>query len=281
MMKFTKPEQNHFLLAILLLAAAFIVLVSSQWLPPGVDWSTAFRPAALQFLAGKSPYTIEGFFNPPWALLPLLPFALLPENIGRALLIIVALLAFIFTGYRMGGNQWSILAVLLSPPLMHGILNGNIDWLALLGLVMPPQIGLFFVSIKPQIGIAVILFWLVECWRKGGITEILRVYLPFSLVSVLSLLLFGMWPLRSFVEIHLWWNASLWPVSLPVGLVLFVTAVRKQDLRFAMGASPCFSPYILFHSWIVVLYAIIRSTPETIAAVIGLWLLVLLRFMGL
>jgi len=280
-MRLTKINRKYCFYFIALIGIVFIGVISSKWIPPGIDWNTAFRPAVLELLSGRSPYNIEGFFNPPWALLPLIPFALLPENIGRVLLIFTALAACIYIGYRMGGNKWSVLAVLLSPPLIHGILNSNVDWLALLGVVMPPQIGLFFVSIKPQIGIAVILFWLVECWRKGGITEIVRVYLPFSLVSVLSLILFGLWPLRSFVEIHLWWNASLWPISLPVGLVLLVTAVRKQDLRFAMGASPCFSPYILFHSWIVVLYALIRSTPETIAAVIGLWLVVIIRFLGI
>jgi hypothetical protein len=72
----------------------------------------------------------------------------------------------------------------------------------------------------------------------------------------------------------LWWNATLWPMSLPVGLVLIVTAIRKRELKYALGASPCLSPYILLHSWVVVLLAIVSSTAELIAAVIGLWILV-------
>jgi len=34
----------------------------------------------------------------------------------------------------------------------------------------------------------------------------------------------------------------------------------------------------LFHSWVGVILAIVSSVPETIAAVIGLWILVAIRF---
>jgi hypothetical protein len=263
-----------------------VLILTSTWglsvyFPRGVDWHTAFRPATLELLSGRSPYNIQGFFNPPWTLLPLIPFAVLPENVGRALLVIAGFIAFAYTGHKMGGSKLATTAILLSPPVMHCTLNGNIDWLALLGVIMPPQIGLFFVSTKPQIGIAIAAFWLVESWRDGGWRETLRVFLPITLTGILSLLLYGMWPLRAGVEVGLWWNASLWPMSLPVGLVLIVTAIRSRKLAYAMGASPCFSPYILLHSWVVAVYALIQSTPETVAAVIGLWLLVLIRYAGM
>lgn len=162
---------------------------------------------------------------------------------------------------------------------MHGMLNGNIDWLALMGVVMPPRIGLFFISTKPQIGIAIAIFWLIETWRDGGWQETVRVFAPVTIAFLLSLIFYGLWPLRASVETSLWWNASLWPMSLPAGIVLLVTAIRKRRLNYAMGASPCFAPYILLHSWVVAVYALIESTPETIAVVIGLWLLVIIRIM--
>ena len=34
--------------------------------PPGVDWSIAFRPAALEMLPFRSPFHVAGYFNPPW-----------------------------------------------------------------------------------------------------------------------------------------------------------------------------------------------------------------------
>lgn len=256
---------------------SFIV---APFMPTGVDWSTVFRPAAREMLYLHSPFSVPGFFNPPWAAIALIPFAVFPEQVGRVFLIFTGLIAYAYIAYKLGGGKWAIMAIVLSPPVMHNMLNGNIDWLALLGLVLPPQLGLFFITMKPQIAIAVVFFWLIESWRMGGYRQTIKVFWPITLVTILSLFLYGLWPLRAKVEVDLWWNASLWPVSLPVGLALLVTALRKRDISYAMGASPCFSPYILFHSWIIAVYAIVRSTPETIAAVIGLWILVTIRYFG-
>jgi hypothetical protein len=173
-----------------------------------------------------------------------------------------------------------MIALLLSPPVLHNILNSNIDWLALLGILFPPWIGLFFLVIKPQIGIGVAVFWLVSTWREGGFWKVVRTFAPVAIALGLSLIIFGPWPLSSVQTLGFWWNSSLWPVSLPLGLTLLVTAIRKNDIRYAMAASPCLSPYILFHSWVVVLFAIVAATPEIVAAVIGLWILVYIRAAG-
>src|SRR5690606_38971700 len=79
----------------------------------------------------------------------------------------------------------------------------NIDWLPLVGFVLPPQIGLFFILIKPQMGLAVALFWLVEAWREGGLREVIRVFGPVGAALALSLALYGLWPLRSSQEVGL------------------------------------------------------------------------------
>jgi len=154
------------------------------------------------------------------------------------------------------------------------------DWLSILGFVMPPQFGLFFISIKPQIGIAIAPFWLVEAWRAGGWWQVIKTFAPFTLVLLLSFVIFGFWPLETVREdiAHVSYNASRWPMSIPVGLALFVTAIRKRRIEYAMAASPCLSPYLLFYSWGGVLLSIISNVPETVAAVIGLWILVAIRY---
>jgi len=163
-----------------LLAIVVIVLVGamSLVLPPAVDWHSVFRPAARRLLSGQSPYEVEGFFNAPWALLPLIPLALVPENIGRAMLALLNLVIFGHVARRMGAKLLAISFLLVSPPVLHGILNGNLDWLVALGFVLPPQIGLFFIIIKPQVGIGVGLYWLVEAWRAGGWQRVLRTFRP-------------------------------------------------------------------------------------------------------
>jgi hypothetical protein len=270
---------NASIYQLVLISLAFILLIGAMSfvLPPAVDWHKAFRPAARELVSGRSPYNVDGYFNAPWALLPLIPLALLPENVGRAIAFVVSLAALTFTAHRLGARPLAIAVLLVSPPVMHGLLNGNIDWLAAIGFVLPPQIGLFFITVKPQMGIAVGIFWMVEAYRKDGWREVMRVFGPITVAMLLSFVLFGLWPLRFERELDLWWNASLWPTSIPVGLALLVSAVRKGKIEYAMGASPCLAPYVLLHSWVGALLAIVASLPEMVAAVIGLWILVVIR----
>lgn len=266
-------------LKLLLLGTLIVVLVFliANTMPFGVDWGNVFRPAARAILRWQSPFSISGYFNAPWAVLPLIPLALLPESYGYAFLVLLSLVGFAYTAHRLGGKAIAVVAILISPPVLHSLLNGNIDALAVLGFVLPPQIGLFFVLIKPQIGMVVALFWLIEAWRESGFREVLRVFGPMMIVLLISFLIYGLWPVRFEQEIDLWWNASLWPASIPVGLVLVVAAIRRRRVEFAMAASPCLSPYVLLHAWVGALMALVSLVPETIASVIGLWLLVLLR----
>jgi hypothetical protein len=257
------------------LALSFLL---APFIPPAVDWTTSFRPATLTLLSGVSPYGRVYIIHAPWGLLMLAPLAVLPEAVGRVMLFFCGIAAYAFVAYRLGGRLISIIFLLISPPVMHLLLNGNIDWLAILGFVIPPQFGLFFISIKPQVGIAVAPFWLIEAWREGGWKQVMKTFAPFTIVLLLSFAIFGLWPAGAETVIKVYFNASLWPLSIPVGLALFVTAIRKQNIKYAIAASPCLSPYVLFYSWSGVLLAIISSIPETIAAVIGLWILVAIRY---
>ncbi|MGH2524133.1 MAG: hypothetical protein ACRDH2_16625, partial [Anaerolineales bacterium] len=65
---------------------------------------------------------------------------------------------------------------------------------------------------------------------------------------------------------------------IPVGLGLMVAAIRQQQIRYALPASPCLSPYVLFHSWSSAVVALVTRPAELMAVVIGLWLLVLIHF---
>ena len=274
----------------LFLLTMAVVVAAMTWtiyflFPEGVDWSTAFRPAVWRLLRGEALYgvAVEGHFylNAPWALLPLLPLAVLPVKVGRILLIVASLTAFIFTARKLGARPLSIGLLVLSPPVLHGLLNANIDWLAVIGFVLPPQIGLFFISTKPQIGLAVGLYWLYDIWRQQGLRAVLRTFAPFTAALLLSFAIWGFWPAYFGTQVDLWWNASFWPASLPVGLGLLVAAIRKREIRYAIGASPCFSPYVLFHSWVGAELAVVHRTPEMIAVFVGLWGWVVLRAVSL
>jgi hypothetical protein len=251
----------------------------------GIDWRLTYRPAALALLHGKNPYSVEispkaPFFAAPWGLLPLLPLALFPVEFGRAMVMLIGILVFGFTAYRLGAKPISMAIFLLSPPVVHTILNANIEWLPILGFALPPPIGLFFVMIKPQTGFAVALFWLFDLWQKGGLRLVIRNFAPITIAYLMSFAVFGFWPLGMFnaVNYGAGFNSSLWPISIPVGLVLLVTAIQKRKIEYAMATSPCLSPYVLFHAWSSVLIALVNSPLQMTTAVIGLWILIAIRY---
>lgn len=259
-------------------------MLAGYFLPPAVDWRYVFRPGALSLLAGQSPYAaVERQSAAPWALLALIPLAVLPEALGRGLLFVISLGAFAYAAMRLGAKRISLAFLLLSPPVLHGLLNGNIDWIVVLGCVLPPPIGMFLIAVKRQIGIGVAIYWLVEAWRTGSWRSLVRLAAPIGAAYLLSFLIFGFWPatFASIAESSASWNASLWPYSIPVGLALLIYALRQRNRRAAMASSPCLSPYVLFHSWAIVVIAIVNSEPETVAVVVGLWILVGIRALNL
>lgn len=274
-----KPPLNRNLQVILvILVFALLTGLLASLLPPAVDWNGAFRPAALEILHGRSPYNASGYIYPPWTALILLPFAIFPEPVGRAMLVFVYLGAIVYTLHKLGSHKWSTLLILLSPPILHGLLNGNIDWLVMLGAVLPPWFGLFLLVIKPQIGIGMIIYILIEVWRQHKFRGVLRTFTPVTVAYALSLFIFGLWPLSFQKTVDFFWNASLWPLSIPVGLALLTMAIRTRNIKFSLAASPCLSPYVLLHSWIGAFIAIASHPYETAAAVIGMWIVVALRF---
>ena len=87
-------------------------------------------------------------------------------------------------------------------------------------------------------------------------------------------MLFGLWPLRAVETTALWWNASLWPWSIPVGLALLGWSIYARDWRAAVAASPLLSPYVLLHAWAGAVLATIGNTRLFVLVVVLLWGLV-------
>jgi hypothetical protein len=274
-----------------------LVIVTAQVLPVGVDWESVYRPATRALLKGDSPFEIERvqvleefysvFYNPPWALIPLIPFALLPAKLGHAALVYLGIGAFGYSAYRLGAKLHATVAFCLSPPVLACLLHGNVDWMPVLGFVLPPRWGLFFVLVKPQMGMVVALFWVVEAWRKGGIRAVAELLGPLVAVTLVTFLFYGLWPLDMGNTIDAGsesnaeaWNASLWPSVIPVGVALVVAALKHREVRCAMGASPCLSPYVSLQSWSGALAAVAHLDAVMLGAVAGFWGLVLVRALG-
>lgn len=239
----------------------YTIIMMSLVPQSGIDWEYAFRPAALALLRFESPFTITPFYSVPWVLLPLLPFAILPEWVGRFFVQIIGLIAYAYLANHFTSRKSEVIIFMLSPMVLQNLFYANIDSLALLGLILPPVYGLFFVFVKPQIGLGIALYWLYEAILEK---RAIRTFAPFACALLLTFLLFGLWPLRfnQLLSINASIgviNTSLFPWSLPLGIFFILAAWRKSDQRFAIAASPFLSPHVMFYSWAVCLLPILSS----------------------
>lgn len=178
--------------------AVLIVLgvLAAPHMPRMRDFDQTFYPAIRYALAGQNPYTgyyeitdqgtPPAFYSPPWFLVILFPFGLLPFEIARAEWMIF-LIAVTFLGISLMGwwglkgawvltlalLPWSLIGILYGQPsalvffgailaivqIAEGKTNSKSAWLILWGLVL--------VNIKPQLGLFITFLlglWLL--WRR-------------------------------------------------------------------------------------------------------------------
>lgn len=274
-------------IAALIILIAILVFVLSTALPDlGYDWTHTYRPAALAMANGNSPYTVEIYYAAPWAVLPLIPFALLPEKIGNIFIFLLGLFAFAFIAYKLNPKPTVIILFMLSAPVTGCLIWGNIEWMPLLGLVLPIPIGLIFAVIKPQVGIGLIIYWFFHLMKTQGLIGTVKAFLPVTIITLLSFWLYGFWPLRFQDTLALsassdaQYNITLWPYGIFVGIWLLYKALQHQKLGTAIAASPFLSPYTLQYTWVTVLVGVTHAPMELLLVSIGLWIPVVLRILG-
>lgn len=268
---------------ILLFSVLFIALLPLLYLylPIGLDWHNAYRPAALALLQGESPYTMsefgQAFYNAPWALLPFLPFAVMPFQVGRVGVFIMGLAGFALIAHKLKAPPLSLLIFLTSAAVIGCLNNGNLDWLPMLAFILPARWGLIFAAMKPQIGMGVAIYWLFESYRDGGMRSVFRTFAPVTVLLLLSFWLYGFWFLQFSSLVSDPNNMSLFPYSVPIGLYLLWTSIKSRDMRPAMASSPLLAPYVTQFSYAAVLASLLQK-PKWLAIVsVTLWIPVIVR----
>lgn len=247
------------------------------FLPVIEHWHDIFRPAALNLLKLENPFNVEKFFNPPWALAFILPFALLPERLGNALYAATSLFGFGYAAYRFGAKPVAIIAFLTLPFTLYNAVQVNVDWLVVIGATLPPQIGLFLVLLKPQLGIFIAFYWFVQIWREEGWKSVLKVFSPVLLAFILSFVIFGNYFTKAGF-LFLAKNKNFWPYSLPIGLVFLIFSLLKKKPGLSLSSSPFLAPYIQSYSWPIGLIGLFPNQYAFYLATIGLWVIFSVKF---
>jgi hypothetical protein len=259
-------------LATLALTALFAIFP----LPGGDDWEV-FRTAVQRMVHGQAIYGVRlgtlqtHYYYPPWVLVLLSIPGLLPFNWGFALIRALSFILALVIAWRFRLSLVKQVLILLSPPMLYILLHGQVDVLVLAGIIfLPPSWWLIGSITKPQVTLA----FLFGIPRK----EWPRAILITAMFGLVSLILFGLWPLALLNQpkdiLHLGHNiwGGLWPYTLPVGLALVFFAMQQQDLRFIMSASPFFMPYAAMSSLIgpwITLSSLLKDWQA--AVVLGVW----------
>lgn len=243
--------------------------------PVGVDFGNTFYAVGRAIMNGQSPYSVKTFLSPPWVLILVAPLGILPIQWAWGVFTLTGLGVYLIAFIRLRLPLIVLALFMLSPFVWFNLYYGNIDWLILLGVTLPPQWGVWLLMIKPQMSVGLIALWAFRLWRAQGVKAVLRIFALPVAVGSLSFLV-GLWNAPDLTPRE-WWT-SAWPVGLPVGGLLVWLAFARDEVPLALAASPFLSPYVAVHSWLVTLMPFAQRKRLLVFFILLAWGAVLIRY---
>lgn len=208
----------------------------------GSDFYTTFREATL-----TGEYGVDTW-NPYPAYWLLAPFAAMPPKLGFLLWNLLCAVGFIVTIRYMNGR---FLPFALSLPCFWLFLVGQFEGIVALGLTIGlfaspvwAGLGLFLLSLKPQLGIVPILYLLIQ--RRD-----FRMLLLPGVLYGLSLLYWGWWVPEWIASLlgnnaaNYSTNISLWPYSV---VLLPLLWFKRSSLKVWLIVQSVVMPYFAVYS---------------------------------
>lgn len=181
----------------------------------------------------------QGFVSPPWALF-FVPHAFLPPILGVNINRVFTLFLIAYVIRTRGGDMKSLLLVGTSMPLIWLMLNGNIDFVSFLGLLLPPSLGLIAFSAKPQAGIGMIVLY----FKRYG----WKIFILLGILVILSFVMYGNWITHLTPTVVPGRQFQFFPWLVPLGLYLVYRAWLEDDEAWAALSSLFLVPYYGFWS---------------------------------
>jgi hypothetical protein len=236
------------------LVSALVVLVGGLILTPlimqlpllGFDWQACFE-AEGSFLPPLGDCYAQ---YPPWTPFILRPWTILPWRVGLSFQLGMMLMA-VAVSTAKGAFRYAeaVVLALFTPPILWLLWLGQIDGLALWGLMFMP-FGILWALTKPNITV-----WaLFARWQWVAVAAV---------VGIVSVLIWGWWPetllaARSHCTQHpaaMGWVNTGWPV-LVLGLLLFPFS-GSDPLRL-MASGALLMPFVMPYHFMMLLPALGR-----------------------
>lgn len=270
---FQKIDQDS--KAVKLIAIIFVLLFSiliAVLIPDYAADFSCFYQAGAAVLSGQSPYVVPGFYSPVWVALLFVPFAFFSRAAAYRIYAVLLFSGTIYLFWTFSKHRfWITLIACCSPFIFMTMQYGNVDWLALFGLIAPAPIAVWFLLIKPQMGFILVLLLAWETYRQRGLRKLLLIFTPAALGLGLSYLLGMRIPNPAGMS---GWSADVWPLGLMVGLPALAFAFKNRDERLALAAAPFLTPYIGPMSWVAILPKSMQNYRNIAIACVFSWVLV-------
>jgi hypothetical protein len=218
----------------------------------------------------------EGTPLMPWSVILLSPPRFASPLFATVLMNMASIMLTAMMIRKWGGNILMTIPLFISPIGFWLFTTGQTDALVLAGFVLLPE------------GYDLLFFWKPQVILHAYWVRVLRkpmVYIVWGgLLAIVSLLIWGNWPLAIYEFgrdklIEGWWNRSLWPYSIPVGLVLLYFSIKKKDESLGIVASPLLSPYVNGPSYLGLAAVIAARRPRLFLLLYAcMWLYILFRW---
>jgi len=267
----TKPLpvtiQHNWLQTVAIIGLLFGLLTALFYnFPIGIDWKNAHHAAH-----DLRHYDRHAFIGIPLSLV-FIPHVLLPIQLGNAINLALNVSVPMLVLYRYRAGLWAIGAVYLCPPFYVTLTTNNIEWLPLIGFLVPPMFGVALVALKPQALSGVLIVWI----KRHGV----KIIVPLLMIGVVILMVWGLTPLHVMrrAETDVTWNFAPWPFLIPVGIFLLWKAWREDDEFIAAAATPLLVPYIAGYTLPVTICVLACKYPKLAFAItVGLWWLLVVE----
>jgi Glycosyltransferase family 87 len=286
--------------------AASVFLVAQFW-PIGPDYYFTYYRTAEKWLNGETRLydgnpTTEipgnpdiGFFNAPWTLGLLVPLALLPLQLGEALLNVGSVLGMVLCIRALAQTKpvplFAIVLALANLHTLDTLLRGQIDVLPLIGVVigwwavqsrrpLVLSLGFALIGTKP-LNVALPALILLLAIREWRLADKLKAFSVPLILFGLSELIFGLdWPVRylaygRYLPPNDYLSTSIWrgaaqigfpalPIAVGAGIAVVAllilawrVGINQWLVAVALATNALFSTYIHGNHYILLIPALV------------------------